>query len=141
MSTISETSCWGLKWYCDKFFTYFWQKKCKTLDWVIFIDPFPVIMDFHLKNIHTVKFWKYTPPCTSPSKYWPPKLVTQKNPLLNRPSRHKPQVLVIGSCSQIQCKAKQKWYSYTFFFLIAQLILWCKFRTVYKPFRKGLWKI
>ena len=35
----------------------------------------------------------------SPSMYKPPKTVTQKNPLLNRPP----------TCRQIQSKTKQKW--------------------------------
>ena len=39
---------------------------------------------------NTVKFRKYAPPCLSPSKYKPPKLVTQKTPPLNRPSKYKP---------------------------------------------------
>ena len=42
-------------------------------------------------------------PKISPSKYKPPKLVTQKKkPLLNRPSKYKPLWgLVLGNCLQL----------------------------------------
>ena len=48
-------------------------------------------------------------PKISPSKYKPPKLVTQnKNPPLNRPSKYKPpRGLVLGNCPQIQSKTKK----------------------------------
>ena len=46
----------------------------------------------------------------SPSKYKPPKPVTQKNPQLNRPSKNKSlQGLYLKNCLQIQSKTKQKW--------------------------------
>ena len=48
-------------------------------------------------------------PKISPSKYKPPKLVTQKNPPLHRPSEYKPPGgLLLGNCPQIQSKTKQK---------------------------------
>ena len=40
----------------------------------------------------------------------PPKIVTQKNPPLNRPSEYKPPGgVVLGICPRIQSKTKQKW--------------------------------
>ena len=44
-------------------------------------------------------------PKISPSKYKPPKLVTQKNPPLNRPSKHK---LPVGLYLEIALKYKAK---------------------------------
>ena len=44
----------------------------------------------------------------SPSKYKPPKPVTQKTPLLNRPSKYKPPGgSYLENCPQIQSKTKQ----------------------------------
>ena len=40
--------------------------------------------------------------------YEPEFLVTQKNPLLNRPSEYKPPGVMRGNCPRIQNKAKQK---------------------------------
>jgi len=42
------------------------------------------LTEFHVTTLQltdndTVKFRKYAPPCISPSKYTPPKIVTQKN--------------------------------------------------------------
>ena len=44
--------------------------------------------------------------CISPSKYKPPKLVTEKNPPLNRPSEYMlpPGGLIPGNCPRIQSK-------------------------------------
>ena len=48
-------------------------------------------------------------PKIGPSKYTPPKPVTQKNPPLNRLSKYKPPGgLYLENCPQIQSKTKQK---------------------------------
>ena len=50
--------------------------------------------NYHLRlgaNYHV-----HAPPCISPSKYKPPKLVTQKNPPINHHSKYKPP----GACTR-----------------------------------------
>ena len=65
--------------------------------------------NYNENNHNTVKFRKKAPPRICPSKYKPPKLVTQKKPPLNRPSKYKPPGgLYLENCPQIQNNTKQK---------------------------------
>ena len=77
----------------------------------------------------------------NPSKYKPPKPVTQKNFPLNPPSKYKPPGrLYLENSPQIQSKTKQKRQIY-FQIRLAQSILKRKFPSEYKPLKKGLWKM
>ena len=61
------------------------REDCKTTHNVNYPLYFNLQHNYHLRlgaNYHA-----YAPPCISPSKYKPPKLVTQKNPPINRPSK------------------------------------------------------
>ena len=63
---------------------------------------------WHVRYVNDLAYRKI--PKKGPSMYKPPKIVTQKNPPLNRPSEYKPPGgLVLGICPRIQSKTKQKW--------------------------------
>ena len=65
--------------------------------------------------------------------YKSPKLVTQKNPPLNRPSEYKPRGLVLGNCPQIRNdKTKQKKAQEHIIFVFAKHLLHVQMITVRK---------
>ena len=73
-------------------------------------------------------------PKINPSKYKPPKLVTQKTSPLNRPSKYKPPGgLHLENCPQIQSKTKQKTINLLPTIRLAESILKCKFPSIDKP--------
>ena len=74
-------------------------------------------------SLVTVKFRKLAPQCISPSKYKPARLVTQKNPPLNRPSKYK-------------LPGRSKNGKFPFNYKLAQSMLKRKFPSVAKPLQK-----
>ena len=93
-------------------------------------------------------------PKISPSKYKPPKIVTQKNHPLNRPSEYKPPPtppprggggLVFGICPLIQSKTKQKMVNFLPTTSQPNRFWNANFPPYispeYKPLKKGLWKM
>ena len=77
----------------------------------------------------------------SPYKYKPPKPVTQKNPLLNRPSKYKPAGgLHLENCPQIQRK-QSKNSTFTSNYKANWIDFQTKFPSIDKPLKKSFWKI